>query len=214
MGKLIILSSFFVVGSLFIGQVGEALDLESLEICYGLHSSKETADTLESRQELLPGSLKVGYTCKVARVETDHYSKEGYVPWTLVKRDGDKQIWSARTQEWGPIYVGYVEPDHYTFVEAKEICNREEEIKLDGKSLTIAMTLPEFGFGKTRIDEPLNFELMTHFNYTSIMPDEDGKWFWASAPGYRYGAWLFSAAYPSLYSDLYYTRRPVRCVGR
>ena len=84
-----------------------------------------------------------------------------------------KKIGFAHALRGGPIYVGYVEPNLYSFFKAQKVCDKYNleggiEIELDGNSHRIQMTLPEIGFGYTDIDNPFNFELLRYLNYSSV----------------------------------------------
>ena len=159
-----------------------------------------------------------------------------------LKKDGGKEIWAAHTlwipsedgayvgyggkEGWvahalrgGPIYVGYVEPNSYSFSEAKEVCDNYNleggiEIELDGNSHRIQMTLPEIGFGHTDIDNPLNFEVLKYLNYSSVTSDEDRSWFWSRSPNWHSNAWAFgSAGGVTFYGGRDYVFKAARCVG-
>ncbi len=183
----------------------------------------ENSEALPERErngdEVLNNSeaLQEGYTCKVATVETRPDSDKGcegggIVQWTLVKKEGNKEIWAAHTG-WGLIYVGDVEHSAYTFSEAKEVC-KNKEVVINGEK--IEMTLPEIGFGKggSDIERPLNFELLKSLNYTSVVLSRDRSWFWSSSPNDGLSAWVFHPAsgYFSVFGRLSY--ESVRCVGR
>ena len=110
-----------------------------------------------------------------------------YAQWTLVKKEGSRKIWEARTLKREPVYVGSVEDDYYSFEDAKKVCDRTEEIVLNGKTHQIKMTLPEIGFGRSDIDNPLNFEFLTYLNFKSVVSNrgssnKDRRWFWSSSP--------------------------------
>ena len=174
--------------------------------------------------------LEVGYTCKVSTVETrpdseEGYKGDGYAQWTLVKKEGKKEIWVAHTQRWGPVYVGpieegrvpvvtsvtgpvyvgSVEDGYYDFNEAKKICDRTEEFIFDGETYRIKMTLPEIGFGRgdSDFDSPLNFELLKYLNYTSVVSNESRRnWFWSSSFSHKNynlaASWVFHPSGHSL----------------
>ena len=198
MRKLIVHSSLFLLGFLFLS-LAQATNFDDIEVCPNVPNQNNNNNTIIN--PIAPGKkpanevLKVGDTCKVPTVETRTGKNEGYklmghAQWTLVKKDGGKEIWAAHTlwilsedggkEDWvahalrgGPIYVGYVEPSYYHFSKAKWVCGKYIEIELDGNSHRIQMTLPEIGFGHTDIDNPLNFEFLRYLNYTSVTPDPD-----------------------------------------
>lgn len=220
MRKPIILSSLFLVGGLFLS-LAQATQLDNLEVCPNPNVPKNaTINPLAPREVPAYEVLEVGYTCKVTTVETRPGKNEGYkstgdVQWTLVKKDGGKQIWAAHTVRWGPVYVGYVEPGYHNFSEAKWVCNKKEDIELDGLSRRIQMTLPEIGFGKTDINNPLNFELLKYLNYTSVIPNEDRIWlFWSRTPDIYNKAWAFNPVSGFDDDDSQLDNNSVRCVGR
>ena len=168
--------------------------------------------------------LEVGYSCKVSTVETrsddEGYKGAGYVQWTLVKKEGKKEIWSAHTQRWGPVYVGSVEDGYYNFNEAKQVCDRTEEFVFDGETHRIKMTVPEIGFGRggSALDNPLNFELLKYLNYASVVSNEDRVWFWSGSLDDRsddVNAWVFRPVGGLLGSVGHRNYHgSVRCVGR
>ena len=172
MRKQIVLSSLFLVSGLLLSSA-QAADLDDLKVC----SPQNKINPLLPKEE-----LKIGYKCKTQGVETDNYSPDGYVQWTLVKKDGGKQIWAAHTGRWGPIYVGYIEDGYHSLEKAKEVCNKSEDIVLDKKPHKIKMTLPETGFGETNPDNPLNFELLKSLGDTSVIYNEDNKTWFSSSP--------------------------------
>ncbi len=238
MKKQIILSSLFFVAGLFLSPV-QAANLEDLEICPNPNSS-ETPPVVESSKPLTVTNpmapkevngneaLKVGYTCKVPTVEKRRgYKNEEdgdvYVQWTLVKKEGSRKIWAAHTLRWGPehIYVGYVEDDFYTFNEAEKVCARNkdgtdriEEIVFNGETRQIKMTLPEIGFGTggSDINNPLNFQLLEHLNYMSVVY-QDRNWLWSGSLDINYRAWLFHPDRVVYFDDYQYGLNLVRCVG-
>ena len=174
MRKQSVLSSLFLVSGLLLSSV-QAADLDDLEVCplfNGQKNEDAKVNPLRPDKDLNnEEELKVGYKCKTLGVETESYRPDGHVQWTLVKKDGGKQIWAAHTK-WGPIYVGYVETGVYSFSEAKRVCNKYENIVLEGKTYQIKMTLPEIGFRKA-IRNSLNFELLESLNYTSVISNEE-----------------------------------------
>ena len=89
----------------------QATDVDDLEVC-----PNEDVTISPFTPQVTPQELKVSYTCKVIAVETKNYKTTGNVQWTLVKQDGDKQIWAAHTLRWGMIYVGYIEAGLYSFL--------------------------------------------------------------------------------------------------
>ena len=211
MRKQIVLSSLFLVSGLLLSSV-QAADLDDLKVC--LHQRNRGGRT----NPLLPKEeLKIGYKCKTQGVQTENYSPDGYVQWTLVKKDGGKEIWAAHTGRWGPIYVGYIEDGYYSFWTSKEVCNKYEDIVLDKKPHKIEMTLPEIGFGFKKMipNNPLNFELLQSLGYTSVIYN-DKKLFW-SRSHWRYGlstgAWLFNSARGNIEAP-FNRKVSVRCVGR
>ena len=129
--------------------------------------------------------LKVGNKCIALGVETKNYRPDGYVQWTLVKKDGGKLIWAAHTV-WGHIYVGYIEDGYHNLNSANAVCNKYEDIVLNGKSYSIKMTLPEIGFRYTSRNEKLNFELLKSLNYTSVVSNKHQNWLWARSPIINY----------------------------
>ena len=204
MRKQIVLSSLFLVSGLLLSSV-QAADFDVLKKVCSHHNK---INPLLPKEE-----LKIGYKCKTQGVETDNYSPDGYVQWTLVKKDGGKQIWAAHTGRWGPIYVGYIEDGYHSLEKAKKACNKYEDIVLDGKPYQIEMTLPETGFGETNPDNPLNFELLRSLGDTSVIYNEDNKiWFWSRSPGDALGVNIADGAYYSLPGDRKVSS--VRCVGR
>lgn len=211
MKKQIILLSLFFMASLFLNSV-QALDLDNLEICPNPNSSET------------PPVLEVGYTCKVPTVNTrpgsdEGYRRDGYVQWTLMKKEGDRKIWAAHTGRWGLVYVGSIEDGYYTLGEAEEVCNRIEEIAFNGEVRHIKMTLPEIGFGRgySDIENPLNFELLTYLNHKSVVPNGDGNWYWSNSPphGFRniFG-FVFHPASGDLSKIFIGYKHLVRCMGR
>ena len=175
--------------------------------------------------EALPENeaLKEGDSCKVATLETrpgvfGGYEGGGYIQWTLVKKEDNKEVWAAHT-EWGLIYVGDVEDGTYTFFEAEWLC-RDKEIVINGEK--IKMTLHELNFGGrvgANIERPtLDFELLKHLNYESVVPNRKqtlrNNWLWTSAPYYIYHAWRTPATTgSSSFINSPYHDLSVRCVG-
>ncbi len=233
MKKQMILLSLFLVTGLFLSPVQAA----NPEICPNPNSS-ETPPVVESSkpstviypmarkeasQEVKAEAGEVGYTCKVLTVETEGYKNEEegdvYVQWTLVKKEGMKEIWAAHTERWGPlyVYVGDVEDGFYTFKEAENVC-KDKEIVLNGETHRIKMTLPEIGFGigGSDIDNLLNFEFLKYLNYTSVVSNRDQTWFWSGSSSFSHYAyaWGFHPASGHFDDDLRYYLYSVRCVGR
>ena len=249
MRKLIVHSSLFLLGCLFLSlaQATNSTNFDDIEVCPNPNVPEQNnndnniiINPIAPEKEPVNEVLKVGDTCKVATVETRTGKNEGYklmghAQWTLVKKDGGKEIWAAHTlwipsedgdkEDWvayalrgGPIYVGYVEPNYYSFSKAKEVCDNYNleggiEIELDGNSHRIQMTLPEIGFGHTDIDNPLNFELLKYLNYSSVTSDEDRSWFWSRSPNYYVSAWAFGSAGGVISHDGRNSVFAARCVG-
>lgn len=175
-------------------------NLDDLEICpnrklrsrVSASSSRRINPFLpkgENVVEALPENeaLKEGDSCKVATVETrpglnGGYEGGGYVQWTLVKKEGNKEVWAVHT-EWELIYVGGVEDGTYTFFDAKWLC-RDKEIVIDGEK--IQMTLPEVFYGGrvgSNIERlTLDFELLKHINYESVVPHIYATRLWSNDP--------------------------------
>ena len=169
-------------------------------------------------KEALPENeaLKEGDSCKVATVETRPgrdrgYEGGGYVQWTLVKKEDNKEVWAAHTV-WGLIYVGDIEDGTYTFFEAKWLC-RDKEIVINGEK--IKMTLLE-GPGMDIERPALDVELLTHLNTKSVVLDryEARPRFWSSLPYSTYRPWDYSGGSPYRYINSLYHKLSVRCVGR
>ena len=207
MKKQMILSSLFFVTGLFLSSV-QGADSDEPKICPNPNSPNE--------------ALEVGYTCKVPTTVETRYSDEDpngkdYAEWTLVKKEGSREVWAARTPKRGPIYVGPIEEGYYNFNQAEEVCNRTEEIVFDGETRQIKMTVPEIGFGRVLdIDNNLlNFEFMKYLNYTSVIPDKVREWFWAAPITKDKSAWSFRPVNDNFNYDYRSNlHSSVRCVGR
>lgn len=192
MQQLVVLLLLFFVNGAFLGSV-QADELNTVKPD-GLPTCSLRIPSPPSKRinPLVPRevvkTIEVGYTCQISTSETRPNSSEGYKPvgpavWTLVQKmnvgDKVKEIWAVDTQRWGPIFVGYLEADKYTWKEAKDICNRQEEVVFFGKTLQIEMTLPEYGFGVTDIDNPLNFELLSALNHYAVFLNEGRTPLWS-----------------------------------
>ena len=211
MRKQIVLSSLFLVSGLLLSSV-QAANFYDLKVCLHQLNRGGRINPLLPKEE-----LKIGYKCKTQGVKTKNYSPDGYVQWTLVKKDGGQQIWAAHTGRWGPIYVGYIEDGYHSLEKAEGVCNKYEDIVLDEKPHKIKMTLPEMGFGKMNPDNPLNFELLKSLGYTSVTYNEDKKhrWFWSRSLTDGGDAWVFNSVIGEIAFD--YRKNyanSVRCVGR
>ena len=230
MKKQVILLSLFLVYSLFSNPI-QAANLDDLEICPNSYLRSDHAFYSSSKRvspfrrikplpkEALPENeaLKEGDSCKVATVETRTrpgsdrgYEGGGYVQWTLVKKEDNKEVWAAHT-EWGLIYVGDIEDGTYTFFEAKWLC-RDKEIVINGEK--IKMTLLERP--GVDIERPaINVELLTHLNTKSVVLDryEAQPWFWSNF-GHIYRPWDYPGGSPYNFVNSTYYKFSVRCVGR
>ncbi len=197
---------------------------ESIEFCRNPNAAKD-----KSINPMLPPSassgtkLAVGYSCIVPTVETRAGKNEGYKPtgmvkWTLVRNNENKQVWAAHTRRWGPIFVGSIEPEEYGLIKAREVCNKYEDVVLEGVNLRISMTLPEIGFGASEVDNPLNFELLKSLNYMAVVPNENKRYFWSTTPNtgqFHRSAWAYDSIVGKMgYDPALTLSYSVRCLGR
>lgn len=176
-------------------------DLNSLPNCTNLNEQSK---------------LEVGYSCKAVTKATKNFESAGEVKWTLVSKTTKGPIWAAETPRWGNVFLGYREDEKYQFLQAIEVCDKTEEVVVDGRMRSVQMTLPKIGFGKKWFDsrnDPLSFEALLHLNYSVVSFDNKG-WFWSISPAYfNHFSWAFSGNTGKAADMEPDYRVSVRCIG-